>query len=173
MPATNDSTFDLDPPRRPALADLGGAQKANHPKRPPDPVKHPTAEEWNHFAKLLAKLGAIVPLARVYVRMFAGSPSIQNVVTMRGDFTAADFTLVNNGTGDTELRWVAPGRPGSKLPPTIGAPSACVVDATIDAYGFAIRTFYTDTSGTPGVRVKTVRSSTDVAVAVGFVVDIH
>lgn len=168
MAATNDSTFDLDPPRRPALADLGGAQKENHPKRPPDPVKHPTAEEWNHFAKLLAKLGAIVPTARVYVRITAGIPSIQNVVAMRGDFVAADFTVQDHGTGDTSLRWVAPGTVGAKLPASVGAPDASIAQ-DLAAPGYVA--FYTTVSGLPAVRVKTF--SGGVAADADFVVNIY
>lgn len=168
MAATNDSTFDLDPPRRPGLSDLGGAQKENHPKRPPDPVKHPTAEEWNHFAKLLAKLGAIVPLARVYVRVTAGVPSIQNVVGMRSDLLAADLTLEDHGTGDTSIRWVAPGTSGAKLPATLGAPDACIVQ---DLAAPGHLAFYTTVAGLPAVRVKTF--SAGVAADADFVVNIY
>src|SRR5437868_3220887 len=105
MAATNESTFDLDPPHRPAISELGGAAKENNPKRPPDPVKHPTAEEWNHFAKLLAKLGATMYLARLYVKFSGGTPSIQNVMSPRGDILVSDFIVVDVGAGDTKISW--------------------------------------------------------------------
>lgn len=168
MPATNESTFDLDPPRRPGLADLGGARKENHPKRPPDPEKKPTAEEWNHFAKLLEKLGAIVPLARVHVKFTAGTPAIFNVVSMRNGLVAlTDLTLEDHGTGDTSIRWVAPGTAGAKLPATTGAPRATQCD---DIEIDRIRAFYTTVSGLPAVRVKTKLGA--VATDCDFLVDI-
>lgn len=167
MPATNDSTFDLDPPRRPSLDELGGAQKANHPRRPPDPVKHPTAEEWNHFAKLLKKLAEMVPLARVTVRFNTGTPTITHVKSMRGDLVAGDFTVQDHGDGHTSLRWIAPGSPGAKLPPTSSAPSLALNSNNEVTH----RAFYTVISGMPAVEIFT--SLATVGVDVDFVVDIH
>lgn len=168
MPSPDGSTFDLDPPRRPGLSDLGGATKISHPRRPPDPATMPTAEEWNHFAKLLEKVGSLMPLARVYVRITGGTPSIQHVVGVRSGLVAGDFTVQDHGTGDTSLRWIAPGVGGQKLPATSGAPSASIVQ-DVAAPGHCV--FYTTISSMPAVRVKTF--SAGVAADADFVVDIY
>lgn len=168
MSATDDSTFDLDPPYRPGLSDLGGGTKLNHPKYPPNPVTMPTAPEWNHFAKLLEKLGAIVPIARVHVRITAGAPSIQHVVGMRAGLVAADFTIQDHGVGDTSLRWIAAGVAGQKLPATSGAPSVSVAQDLVTPGACA---FYTTISSMPAVRIKTF--SAGAAADADFVVDIY
>lgn len=155
MPSPNDSTFDLDPPRRPSLGELGGGAKENHPKRPPDPVKHPTAEEFNHYAKLFSKVGVEMALARLLLTFSGGTPSVVVMFAARAGMVAGDFAVTDNGAGDTTISWTT--GVGGMLPPTTGQPTVSQAD---DVEIDRLRAYYTTDDGNPAVRVMSKLGAT-------------
>lgn len=151
MTVSNTSTWDENPPRRPALGDITGGTKTNRPGKLPDPVTQPCAEEDNQRAKQIAGAGAVLPMALLYVTFPAGVPTIASVRAPGSNVSIANFTAVDNANGDTTIHWLP-----SVLPAVWSAPSASQADDTeIDR----IRAFYTTggvvPAGSQGVRVKT------------------
>jgi hypothetical protein len=170
MTASNTLTFDQDPPHRPALSELGGATKENDPVFPPDPVIHPTAEEFNQLQKQAEAFGRVAPLARIWVTFSAGTPSIAAVQALGSAVVASSFTLVDNGAGDTTIWWrTGAGAPAGALPPTTGG--GCVVSQTDDVEIDRIRAFLTTVSSNPAVRVKTKLGAT--GTDANFVVEVY
>lgn len=168
MPAVDTLTFDDTTPHRAALVELGGAAKENSTAFPPDAVKHPTAPEFNQFAKQIAAFNRMTPLARLFVRIVGGIPSVFAVQTPGSLVTVADFTPIDNGTGDTTIWWTTGA--GGKLPAAIG-----VGNLTITEDGIAIveqRAILTSVGGNPAVRVKT-KITGSVGTDAGFTVEIY
>lgn len=116
-------TFDLTPPRRPSLDDLGGAAKQDDAEFPPDPTTMPTAQNWNAFARSLEAWGKVVPFLVVQIDMLSGTPTLVDAQSVRSTFTLTYLQgivglLVDNGAGDTTFdytslvgQWVPPTRP--------------------------------------------------------------
>lgn len=116
-------TFDLTPPRRPSLDDLGGAAKQDDAEVPPDPTTMPTAQNWNAFARSLEAWGKVVPFLVVQIDMLSGTPTLVDAQSVRSTFTLTYLQgivglLVDNGAGDTTFdytslvgQWVPPTRP--------------------------------------------------------------
>jgi hypothetical protein len=127
MAAADDNTFDLDPPRRPSLDDCGGAGKEDDVEYPPDPLTHPTAAEFNLFARMIAVFGGVLPHTFVDVRINAGAPVIDAAGSFRTSVTTATFTPTDNGTGDTTIAW-----PADTFPTAIGKPVACITSSSGD-----------------------------------------
>lgn len=149
MPSTNTLTFDQNPPHRAALNELGGGAKENNAKYPPDPAKHPTAEDFNQMSKQLEAVNRVMPLAILWVRTNAGSPVIDTVMAAGSTIVPGDFTPVDNGAGDITIWWTT-GTNG-KLPAATGVKASQTDDVEIDR----IRAFLTSVSGNPAARVKT------------------
>ncbi len=125
-------TFDLTPPRRPSLDDLGGAAKQDDAQFPPDPVTMPTAENWNAFARSLEAWGKVVPFLVVQINMIAGVPTLVSAQSVRSTFTltyllAVSGLVVDNGTGDTTFDYTS--LAGQFVPPT-RPPQVDVIAAT-------------------------------------------
>jgi sugar/nucleoside kinase (ribokinase family) len=125
-------TFDLTPPRRPSLADLGGAAKQDDAAFPPNPLTMPTAENWNHFARALEAWGKVVPFLVVTIHILAGTPTLVSVESVRSTFTLTYLQgivglLVDNGAGDTTFDYTSIA--GQFVPPT-RPPHVDVIDAT-------------------------------------------
>lgn len=166
MSASSDLTWDQDPPKRPTIADLGGATKENHPKYPPNAATDPTAEEFNQFAKQHAAVGKCQYLAKLHVQISGGDPSIVAVQAPGSNVEAGDFTIVDNGPGDTTIWWTT--GTGGLLPPTTGYPEVSQTDDTeIDR----LRAIYTSVSGNPAVQIKSKLGA--VATDCNFVVTIN
>jgi hypothetical protein len=150
MPSSNTLTFDQTTPHRPALSELGGGAKENDVKYPPNPAKHPTAEDFNQFSKLLEALGKMTPLARLWVTINAGTPSVSIVQAPGSAVDASDFNVVDNGAGDTTIWWTTGS--GGSLPAAAGVGALTQTD---DVEIDRIRAQLTTHSGNPAVRVKT------------------
>lgn len=125
-------TFDLTPPRRPSLADLGGAAKQDDAAYPPNPLTMPTAENWNAFAQSLEAWGKVVPFLVVTVDMLSGTPTLSTVQSVRSTFTLTYLQtivglLVDNGAGDTTFDYTSIA--GQFVPPT-RPPQVDVIGAT-------------------------------------------
>jgi hypothetical protein len=152
--ASNTLTWDQTTPHRPALDELGGGTKENDPAFPPDPIKHPRAEEYNQFSKQFAGYGRIAPLARLHVQISGGVPTIIAAQAPGANVDIGDFTVVDNAAGDTTIWWTTGS--GGTLPATTGYPEASVAtddDTTITAV-------YTTVSGHPAVHVRTRTAGT-------------
>jgi hypothetical protein len=107
-----DYTFDLTPPARPSLADLGGAAKRDDARNPPDPVTMACAQNWNFFARELEALGKFVPFLEVVIDLGSGTPALTFVQSARSllDLTflqAVTGLLVDNGMGDTTFDYTS------------------------------------------------------------------
>jgi hypothetical protein len=142
MAAPEELTWNIVPPRRPTLDDLGSAQLEDHATRPPKPPRQPHAAQLNQWAKQLARLGGIVPVARFSVQFAGGNPSIVQFITMPTGPVLVTFTVTDNGPGDTSITWPADTFPASSLRPTV----------SINSDTFSVPRAFLITNG---VRVKT------------------
>ncbi len=153
MTAAETYTYDDVPPRRPSLDDLGGADYENDPLAPPDHRTMPNAEATNEGARSLAGLNRVSPVAVLHVTFPAGAPAIQSVRGARTSIAPSDFTVTDNGVGDTSITWSANLLPASTMPPI----ATLAEDVEIDR----LRAYLV----TGGARVKTKlgASATDCA----------
>ena len=104
----SDYSFDLTPPRRPSLADLGGAAKQDDAANPPNPITMATAQNWNQFAQDLEGLCKFVPFVQLEVRFSSGVPYIAACTSMRSSLEVASFVApTDNGAGDTTISFAA------------------------------------------------------------------
>lgn len=127
-----DYTFDLTPPARPSLADLGGAAKRDDARNPPEALSMPTAQNWNFFARELEALGKFVPFLEVTIDMNSGTPTLTFVQSARSsiDLTflqAIVGLLVDNGPGDTTFDYTSI---ASVFPPPTRPPRVDLIGAT-------------------------------------------
>lgn len=138
-------TYEQDPPRRPTLDDLDGGQCENDAEDPPVPGIDPDANAMNQRDKLIVGLAALTPAAWLHVTFSGGTPTKAACGGMRqggAALTLADFTVVDNGTGDTSITHA-----GGKLPPKTWPPFAFVVGASASSIATE--------SLTTGARVRT------------------
>lgn len=141
-------TFDETPPRRPSLDDLGGGAKENDDVAP-DPVRDPTAEDFNQMSKLLAALGRLMPVALLSVDISSGDHFLERVSCATTAHTTGTFTLTDNGAGDISITW-----PVGSFPPAVARPRAHVVGATpaliaAEAISSGVRVRTEDAAGNP------------------------
>lgn len=161
---TSDCTFNLTPPRRPSLADLGGAEKRDDARFPPDPVSMPTAPNWNQFALLHEGLAKFVPFIEFEIRFNAGAPYIASVRSMRSALTTASFAApTDNGPGDTTISWAAI---STAFPPKNRDPSVEIIGDGDFRYPTA------DTTVANTVRVRT-RDGVGALVDAPFIVRVY
>lgn len=101
-------TFDLTPPRRPGLDDVGGGAKVDDSEFPPDPIEMPTADDDNQHQNLLVRYGGVVPIAILSVHYTTGTPAINKVVScVAAAIVPGFFTLTDTGTGNCLVAWAA------------------------------------------------------------------
>lgn len=155
-------TFDMSPPRRPTLEDCGGGQKVNGTP-PPDPVRMLVAEDVNQLSKQAVATGSMIPLVTLFVRFTAGAPAIVGLMCPSGNVEISDFTLIDNGAGDTTITWpvgLLPTRAGN------GGPRIFQIDLTeIDR----IRGEYLTTlGGLPAVHCQTLLGAVGTDAAIGI-----
>ena len=165
MPSDHVLTFDQNPPHRAVLSELGGGEKENNAKYPPDPKKHPTAEDFNQISKQLAAANRVMPLARLWVKFNSGQPFVETVQAAGSTVVPGDFTCVDNGAGDTTIWWTT--GVGGKIPASVGAAVFQADDVEIDR----IRAFPTLVSGNPAARVRTKLGATGTDAA--FILEIY
>ena len=155
-------TFDLTPPRRPSLDDLGGAAKQDDADYPPNPVTMMTAVNWNFFARFFEGIGKVVPFCTIHVAFSAGAPYIVSLQSMRSSLVSGNLVLTDNGAGDTTISWAGI---ATSFPPANRPPRADIVGDG----SFLVPTCDTTTANT--VRVRT-RNSAGTLVDQAFVVEI-
>ncbi len=148
MAAASSFTYDADPPRRPSLEDLGGADYEDDAAFPPDRTTMPNALEHNERARNQAALNRVTPTALLHVIFTGGDPVAAAVRAMRSSISAEAFTLDDNGDGDTSITWDPSLLPAVAIPPSVDV----VEDVEIDrARAFIIEN---------GVRVVTKLGAT-------------
>lgn len=144
MAAEETCTWDLATPRRATLEDLGGAGYEDEPAPfAPDPITMPNALEANQKAQQLAAINRVIPICVMFVTITGGTPAITGVFAPGSEVDSSDFTVTDNGAGDTTIDWEV-----GILPNGTGAVAALTADVEIDR----VRAFMPD--GT-SVRVKT------------------
>ena len=148
MTAAETYTYDDVPPRRPSLDDLGGSDYENDPYNPPDRRTMPNAEAMNEQARNLAGLNRVCPVAVIHVTFTVGVPAILSVSGARSAISASDFTVTDNGTGDTSITWATSVLPASTMPPVVSIAEDIEIDR---ARAYIV---------TGGVRVKTKLGAT-------------
>lgn len=150
-------TWDISPPRRPSLSDLGNAAIQDHASKPPDKATMPYADQLNQWAKQLERLAAMIEGVGLSITFAAGTPSVSQFVAMRTTTVIGDFTVTDNGAGDTTITW-----PANTFPPSVLGP---IVSINSDSDALAPRAFLVAN----GVRVKT-KDSAGVAADLNFTV---
>jgi hypothetical protein len=151
MPAVNTLTDKLSPPRRPGIDDVGGGAKINDAEFPPDVQTMPTAEEDNQKSKQVVGIRAVLPVAILDVDFTAGTPSIIRAAVLNDAVVIGDFTLTDNGVGDTTIDWTA-----QTFPARVVDPVAMLRDTTTDSTVNCERV----SSPNPGARVRTETAGT-------------
>jgi hypothetical protein len=152
MASSDTLTYDDDPPHRAAVSELGGGAKENSVRYPPDPVKHPTAEDFNQFTQQLGALNRVMPLARLWVRFAAGVPSIDTVQAAGSTLVPGSFTVTDTGTGDTLISWkTGTGVGAPALPAAVGVTAHQTDNTEIDR----IRAILTTSGSDPAAQVVT------------------
>lgn len=109
MPAASDNPFDLVLPRRPSLADVGGASVQDDALYPPDPLTMPTAAMLNVVQKLVAQACAGMLPALKFQLTHGASPSVAAQWQMGASVVV--LTAAKNGAGDYTVTWPADGFP--------------------------------------------------------------
>jgi hypothetical protein len=125
MSSPDTMVFDQTPARRPSVEDVGGAQKENDAAKP-DPVRHVTAEDVNHWARLLQRLCGIVPVAIVHVHADDESATVLRVVALSTGANAPEpgviasaFAAERDDEGVYTVTWTADVLPAPVLPPRV------------------------------------------------------
>ena len=123
MAAAEILTFDIVPPRRPSLEDVGGAALSDDAMNPPIPPKMPYAAQLNQWALQIQRQGALMPIAIFSVRFAAGAPVLDSFACAPTAPITATFTLTDNGAGNTTITW-----PAGTFPTAIVKPSVTITE---------------------------------------------
>jgi hypothetical protein len=135
-------------PRRPSLADVGGATLEDDTEFPPNPAKHPYADQLNQWAMQIEAVGRTVESLVLSVEISGGTPALVAFTCPRDDMEIDDFTVTDNGTGDTTITW-----PADTFPPELTRPELTINQDVGGIVGG------TAVSVTNGVRVRTYDGS--------------
>jgi hypothetical protein len=159
MGAQNTLTWDLPTPRRPGIDDLGGGAKENARGRHANPATSPIAEEYNQLTKQIAALAKVAPGIRASIRFSAGAPILDGFESP-SSIAFGDITVVDNGTGDTTIKWAS-----GRIPLPQTQPRAWVNGSAAD-YRIAAERF--SGGGFDGVRVRTKDAAAAADIAFTF-----
>lgn len=127
MAAASSLTWDITPPRRPSLDDIGGATLADDAAYPPHKATMPYADQLNQCQTQIERLAAITEVVTLSVTFAAGVPSVSQFTAMRTTTVIGDFTVTDNGPGDTTITW-----PASTFPTSTGGPMV-TINEDVDA----------------------------------------
>ena len=95
-------TYDQSTWHRPGIDELGGGSQENV-TLPRDPRTVPHADIFNQFVRQIVADATVAPSARIQVEFAASVPSVTAVVALNTSLVPADFTITDNGNGDTSL----------------------------------------------------------------------
>ncbi|MGN6107660.1 MAG: hypothetical protein ACTHU0_21300 [Kofleriaceae bacterium] len=129
MAALPEGPFNLDTadggPRRPSIANVGGAALTEKPPNPPQDGTMLYADMCNGWQHLLRGLGAVTATLKLEVRFSAGTPAVHALLATKDGLEVDDFVVTDNGTGDTTITW-----PADAIPPTTITPGVRIRGAT-------------------------------------------
>lgn len=106
-------------PRRPSLSDVGGAEKVDDVRYPPDPKTQATASDWNQIARLVAGMGQITPICGITVKYSGIIPQITKLAVPGSRVTLSDVVISAYNIGVTIIGWTPGTFPPSVLDPTV------------------------------------------------------
>lgn len=138
-------TYDLPTPRRPSIADVGGAAFQDDQKNPPNQATMPSAAMENINEMLEQAAHKVLPVCVLSIRFSTGTPVLDSFSTLSTLPITGTFTFVDNGTGDTSITW-----PANTFPTAINKPKGGITGATIGQ--IAVEAI------TNGVRIRTAGS---------------
>ncbi len=164
--ASSTRTFDQTPPRRPTIDDVGGGLKSNRTPAP-DPVRDATAEDYNQLGQQAAASGTMIPLARVFVTISGGVPTVTSVMAPGSAVLTSSFTVTDTGPGDTTVSWASTLLPTRAAGPVVSQ----IDDVEIDRLRAYNVTVAVPVANSPGVRVKSKLGAT--GTDCNFVVEIY
>jgi len=143
-------------PFRPGIDTVGGASFEDDAQYPPDPTQQLTALVENQNEMLIVALSKVTPAAVIYVHN-SGTPSIFGLRCASSILLPSDFTVIDHGAGDVELKCSAT---------LLIQPFACI--AVPQSSGDYRASGYVNTTA-DGVRVE-IRNSAGALTARDFVV---
>lgn len=107
-------SWDLNPddgddsgPRRPTLADVGGALLEDDAAAPPDKSRMPYSDQLNQWARQIVAMGRVCPLAYLSVDTTGPSPVVTAVRSPGTNITTGTFTVVREDMGIYLVSWPA------------------------------------------------------------------
>jgi hypothetical protein len=95
-------TYDQAAWHRPGVDELGGGSQENVTK-PRDPRMVPDADAFNQLARQIVAQATLAPSVRLQVEFVGGVPSITGLIALNTTLVAGDFTVIDNGLGDTTI----------------------------------------------------------------------
>ena len=114
-----DYPYDDATPYRPSVDDLGGDAMIDDANEPPG-AGEPQAATWNNFVRVHAGRERTGESVRVTINFDGGgAPFVESAVGMRTTLVPTDFSLTDNGVGDTTIEWAV-----TLLPPQTMLPCA-------------------------------------------------
>lgn len=107
-------------PHRPSLAQLGGGAYEDDQSDPPDLDTMPSAAMENVNQKVLAGIARTADVAAFSVKFNAGAPYIDKATFADKTLVIGDFTVTDNGIGQTDITWPADTFPVAATEPMLG-----------------------------------------------------
>lgn len=142
---------------RPLIDDLGGQDWQDDAEYPPprngeDLYADAVKQVWQQ----VAAAHRVLPSAVISVTFSVGVPSIVKVRCCSAVLTSSDFTVTDNGTGDTSITWPAGALPPQDAEPEVSANwTPCLIEAHSITNG--VRIISTDSTNTAVNAPFTVR----------------
>lgn len=139
--------FDGDPdngiaPRRPTVDDLGGASFEDDPTMPPVPPHEKGARAENQQERVLAGVCQTAFALAVLVEFSDGAPVLAGFASPSTRLQTGDFTITDNGDGDTTIEWPAGMLPERVVGPLLTLNGDVEIDrqrAILGADGLSVR----------------------------------
>lgn len=160
------SVFTLATPRRPSIADLGGAAFTDDQEFEPDDTM-PSAAMENQNEWVLQATEAVTPVLRLSVTWNGSAYVLTYIQSKNTNVTGGTFTPTRNSAGNISITW-----PANTFPAPAGFPSARLVTAAL-LYNATI----TAQNITNGVQIFITAGTSGSAAAAGsdqsFTVDVH
>lgn len=107
-------TYDLVPPCRPSVDDMGGAKKkdVDPPRTPPHPVRSVTSKDWNQMVQQVAEATRAAPVAILTIKFVGVAPVIEQVAGMGTKARDPATYTVSGNTSTVQVTWPAGTFPG-------------------------------------------------------------
>jgi hypothetical protein len=140
-------TYDIVPPRRPSLDDLGGVGFLDDQVYPPDAITMPHAKEMNQAHRQELAAHSVIPVLVLDIQFSAGTPSLAAFKCCSTIPVTGTFTFVDNGTGDTSITWPANTFPTPAYRPHGGITGATIGQISVEAIANGVRVRTANSAG--------------------------